>query len=85
MLPGLRYAAAFSLAPVLRAGEVAPAENKKVILFFSALLGMIVNIYLNYILIPKYGAPGAAVATLISSSVVVLFLAMVFIKKIYKL
>ena len=61
------------------------AENKKVILFFSALLGMIVNIYLNYILIPKYGAPGAAVATLISSSVVVLFLAMVFIKKIYKL
>src|SRR5688500_11177200 len=28
VLPGLRYAAAFSLASALRAGEVAPAERK---------------------------------------------------------
>src|SRR5688572_6554628 len=31
VLPGLRYAAAFSLAKGLRAGEVAPAEIKKAI------------------------------------------------------
>ncbi|HEY7218035.1 MAG TPA: DNA polymerase Y family protein [Candidatus Binatia bacterium] len=31
VLPGLRYAAAFSLASTLRAGEVAPAESKKAI------------------------------------------------------
>ncbi|TMA58748.1 MAG: DNA polymerase Y family protein, partial [Deltaproteobacteria bacterium] len=30
-LPGLRYAAAFSLASTLRAGEVVPAESKKAI------------------------------------------------------
>ncbi len=58
------------------------AENKKIILFFSALLGMIVNVYLNYILIPKYETSGAAVATLISSFIVVLFLSLIFIKNI---
>jgi protein ImuB len=31
VLPGLRYAAAFSLASTLRAGEVAPAERKKAV------------------------------------------------------
>lgn len=31
VLPGLRYAAAFSLATTLRAGEVSPAENKKAV------------------------------------------------------
>jgi len=31
VLPGLRYAAAFSLASTLRAGEVAPAESEKAI------------------------------------------------------
>ena len=31
VLPGLRYAAAFSLAATLRAGEVAPAESEKAI------------------------------------------------------
>jgi protein ImuB len=31
VLPGLRYAAAFSLASALRAGEVAPAESKKAV------------------------------------------------------
>src|SRR5918996_3755880 len=31
VLPGLRYAAAFSLAAGLRAGEVSPAESKKAI------------------------------------------------------
>jgi protein ImuB len=31
VLPGLRYAAAFSLASALRAGEVSPAENKKAV------------------------------------------------------
>ena len=61
------------------------AENKKMILFFSALLGMIINIYLNYMFIPRYEANGAAVATLISSSVVVLFLAVFFLKKIKNL
>jgi protein ImuB len=29
VLPGLRYAAAFSLASTLRAGEVSPAESEK--------------------------------------------------------
>ena len=61
------------------------AENKKMILFFLALLGMIVNINLNYMFIPRYEANGAAVATLISSSVVVLFLAVFFLKKIKNL
>jgi protein ImuB len=31
VLPGLRYAAAFSLTPALRAGEVPPAERKKAV------------------------------------------------------
>ena len=31
VLPGLRYAAAFSLASTLRAGEVAPAESEKAV------------------------------------------------------
>lgn len=42
------------------------AENKNLILFFTTALGAIVNIALNFILIPKIGIVGAALATLIS-------------------
>ena len=33
---------------------------------FTMILGTIVNIYLNYVLIPNYGARGAIVATIVS-------------------
>ncbi|HTN43957.1 MAG TPA: polysaccharide biosynthesis C-terminal domain-containing protein, partial [Nitrospiria bacterium] len=41
-------------------------ENYTRISFYRAFWGMIVNVILNFLLIPRYGVNGAAVATLIS-------------------
>lgn len=44
------------------------SENLTKISFYRTLLGMIVNIIMNWFLIPIYGINGAAIATLISYS-----------------
>jgi O-antigen/teichoic acid export membrane protein len=44
------------------------AENLTKMSFYRTLIGMIANVILNFILIPKYGITGSAVATLISYS-----------------
>ena len=46
-------------------------ENFTKLSFFRTFIGMVINVILNRILIPKYGIVGAAVATLISYSVAV--------------
>ncbi|MGB5848555.1 MAG: flippase [Ignavibacteriaceae bacterium] len=46
-------------------------ENFTKLSFFRTLIGMVFNVILNLILIPKYGIIGAAYATLVSYSVVV--------------
>jgi len=43
-------------------------ENFTKLSFFRTFIGMVINVILNFILIPKYGIIGAAVATLISYS-----------------
>jgi len=45
------------------------SENLTKISFYRTLAGMIANVILNLLLIPKYGIDGAALATLISYSV----------------
>lgn len=45
------------------------AENLQKIAFQRTLVGAIVNVCLNFILIPKYGLTGAAVATLLAQFV----------------
>ncbi len=52
------------------------AENKTKITFISSAIGMITNIILNIWLIPLYGIYGAAVATLISYSIIPLSIIM---------
>ena len=47
-------------------------ENFTRLSFFRTLIGMVFNIILNLVLIPKYGIIGAAYATLISYSIVVI-------------
>jgi O-antigen/teichoic acid export membrane protein len=44
------------------------AENLTRMSFYRTLIGMIINVILNYILIPIYGITGSAAATLISYS-----------------
>jgi O-antigen/teichoic acid export membrane protein len=44
------------------------AENRQLLVFQRAFLGMVVNIALNWIWIPQYGGVGAAVATLLSQA-----------------
>ena len=46
-------------------------ENFTKLSFFRTFMGMIINVILNLVLIPKYGIIGAAYATLISYSVAV--------------
>jgi polysaccharide transporter, PST family len=41
-------------------------ENLQKLSFYRTLNGAIVNVFLNFYLIPKYGAKGAAIATVIS-------------------
>lgn len=45
---------------------VLASENKTLKSFYRTLFGAVANVILNYILIPKYGINGAAIATLIS-------------------
>ena len=47
-------------------GSVYFLEKKSVYSMFTALAGALVNVVLNFIMIPSHGAMGAAVATLIS-------------------
>lgn len=51
-------------------GTIYTAAKKTKFLFISTLLGAITNIIMNIILIPLYGAKGAAIATLISYLIV---------------
>ncbi len=54
-------------------------ENFTKLSFFRTLIGMVINVILNLVLIPKYGIIGAAYATLISYSAATFSL--IFIKK----
>lgn len=58
------------------------AENKSIFIFIINILTMFFNIVLNFLLIPKYGLIGAALATLISYFIIPASL--VFNKKIIK-
>jgi len=49
-------------------GQFLIAENLTKISFYRTLLGGFLNIVLNYLLIPKFGITGSALATLISYS-----------------
>jgi O-antigen/teichoic acid export membrane protein len=42
------------------------SENLQILAFWRTFSGMIINVILNFVLIPKYGVQGAAVATLSS-------------------
>lgn len=59
------------------------AENARTILFCSSLLGMTTNVVGNYLLIPHFQAVGAAIATLISSTAIVLILLVIFSYKYF--
>lgn len=54
------------------------AENLQKLASSYLVIGMLVNIVLNFLLIPKYSILGAAVATLISQSVVGVFAPLLF-------
>ena len=47
-------------------GKWLTAENLQMLSFWRTFNGMVINVILNFVLIPKYGVSGAAVATLIS-------------------
>ncbi|MEX2150266.1 MAG: flippase [Steroidobacteraceae bacterium] len=49
-------------------------ENRQLLAFQRVFAGMLVNIALNFMLIPRYGGMGAAVATLLSQAVAALFI-----------
>jgi O-antigen/teichoic acid export membrane protein len=42
------------------------AENKTIFLLFRYTLGMLINLLLNWLLIPVYGIEGSAMATLVA-------------------
>lgn len=68
-IPPLALAMAFS-ALVTFLGSVYMVSKKSMYSFLTAAIGAVVNIVFNLLLIPKYSAMGAAVATFISYFVV---------------
>lgn len=50
----------------LASGAWFTAENLQIIHFYRTIIGAIVNVILNMLLIPKFGASGAALATVVS-------------------
>lgn len=71
-VPFLTVSAMFASHGGFLASEFRAAKKTKS-LFMSVVLGSIVNIVLNYIFIRKYGAFGAALATVISFVIIWLF------------
>lgn len=51
-------------------GSIYTSSKNTGMLFYSTLLGAVSNIVLNFILIPKWGAMGAAIATMVSYFIV---------------
>ena len=64
---------------IIVANQILLAENARMLLFTSAALGMATNVGGNLILIPEYQAAGAAISTLLSSSIVVVFIFTVYV------
>ena len=64
-VPMLVLATAFS-SLVSFMGSVYFVEKKSVLSMLTALMGAVINVILNFIMIPDHGAMGAAVATFIS-------------------
>jgi O-antigen/teichoic acid export membrane protein len=64
-------------------GKWLVAENLQKYSFYRTLIGMIVNVVLNLVFIPKYGIKGAAYATVLSYLSAV-YLSMAFIRPIRK-
>jgi PST family polysaccharide transporter len=56
------------------------ANNRQILIFWRSIFGLIINITLNYIFIPNYGAIGAAFSTL-AAQFVVYFLIDCFMKE----
>ncbi len=53
--------------------QILPAVNKEKIALVSYCLGAVTNVTVNYLLIPRYGALGAAIGTVCAETVVTLF------------
>lgn len=68
-IPVLLIATVYS-ALVTYFGSVYFVAKKSILSFLTAMLGAVTNILLNLILIPEYGAQGAAIATFVSYFVV---------------
>lgn len=54
--------------------------NTQNIIYISSVLGLLINILLNYILIPVYGIEGAATASLVSQFISLLLANMIYAK-----
>ena len=55
------------------------AENARLTLFSMSLIGMMLNVAGNFLLIPQHQALGAATATLISSSAIIVFVCIMYL------
>lgn len=69
------YGIGFSVASIFRAMNIAYLS------LYSSTFCLIVNVVLNYLLIPIYGVKGAAFATLIARGVGISFLSIIAIRK----
>jgi O-antigen/teichoic acid export membrane protein len=54
-------------------GQWFVAENRQILVFQRTVLGAVINVVLNYTLIPKFGVLGAAYATVLAQASVCLF------------
>ena len=50
----------------ISSGRKLISENKSIKIFYRSLLGLTINLILNYFFIPKYGLEGAAIATFVA-------------------
>ncbi len=53
--------------------EVLIAENRQKIFLLTGITGALLNVGMNFILIPKYGIAGSAIATIVAQAVVNIF------------
>lgn len=64
--------------------QILPAVNKEKIALISYCLGAVTNVVINYLLIPRYGALGAAIGTVTAETIVTGFQIIILGKSVVK-
>lgn len=72
-----------AIANILRTNYLIPQKKEKVYVA-ATVIGALVNLIINFVLIPKYSFYGACIGTIVAEFIV-MFIQLIYVKKIFKI